>query len=86
MVPPPTDGIHSMDFTESDDHIHMLSWDDYESESIVVDKSYEVDGVISNSQAFAPSRLVLDMTPLQLTMVGSLIHPCYSIQSPFILS
>ncbi|RVW91289.1 hypothetical protein CK203_035423 [Vitis vinifera] len=65
-----------MDFTESDDHIHMLSWDDYESESIVVDKSYEVDGVISNSQAFAPFRLVLDMTPLQLTMVGSLIHPC----------
>ena len=27
-VPPPTGGIHSIDFAESDYHIHMLSWDD----------------------------------------------------------
>ena len=27
-VPPPTRGIHSIDFAESDDRIHMLSWDD----------------------------------------------------------
>ena len=27
-VPPPTGGIHSIDFVESDDRIHMLSWDD----------------------------------------------------------
>ena len=47
-IPPPTDDIHFMDFTEPDDRIHMLSWDDYESKTIVVDESYEVDGVISN--------------------------------------
>ena len=27
-VPPPAGGIHSIDFVESEDHIHMLSWDD----------------------------------------------------------
>ncbi|KAL6329424.1 hypothetical protein AAG906_018063 [Vitis piasezkii] len=42
--------------------IPYLDWDDYESEPIVVDESYE------------------------LTTIGSLIHLCYSIQSPFILS
>ena len=58
VVPLLADGIHSMDFTKLDDRIHMLSWDDYESEPIVVDESYEVDGVISDSQASAPFRLV----------------------------
>ncbi|RVW91274.1 hypothetical protein CK203_035491 [Vitis vinifera] len=57
VVPLLADGIHSMDFTKLDDRIHMLSWDDYESEPIVVDESYEVDGVISDSQASAPFRL-----------------------------
>ena len=85
-VSPSTGGIYFIDFIKPDDRIHMLSWDDYESESIVVDKSYEVDGAISDSQAFAPFRLVLDTPPLQLTTVGPLILPCYSIQSPFILS
>ena len=58
VVPLLADDIHSMDFTKLDDRIHMLSWDDYESEPIVVDESYEVDGVISDSQASAPFRLV----------------------------
>ncbi|KAL6348330.1 hypothetical protein AAG906_005630 [Vitis piasezkii] len=71
-VPPPADDIHFMDFTEP--------------EPIVVDESYEDDEVISDSQASAPFRLVPDMPPLQLTTIGSLIHPCYNIQSPFILS
>ena len=53
-----------MDFIEPDDCIHMLSWDYYESEPIVVDESYEVDGVISDSRAFAPFRLVPDTPPL----------------------
>ena len=75
-----------MDFIEPDDCIHMLSWDDYEPEPIVVDESYEVDGVISDSHASAPFRSVLNTPPLQLTTVGSLIHPCYNIQSSFILS
>ena len=48
-VPPPGSGIHFIDFTKPDDRIHMLSWDDYELEPIVVDESYKVDGVISDS-------------------------------------
>ena len=51
-----------------------------------MDESYEFGGVISDSQASAPFRLFPDTPPLQLTTIGSLIHPCYSIQSPFILS
>ena len=31
-VPPPTRGIHSIDFAESEDRIHMLSWYDQRSE------------------------------------------------------
>ena len=48
-VPPPSGDIHFIDFTKPNDRIHMLSWDDYEPEPIVVDESYEVDGVISDS-------------------------------------
>ena len=77
---------HFIDFTKPDDCIHMLSWDDYEPEPIVVDEIYEVDEVISDSQAFVPFRLVPHTPPLQSTTIGSLIHPCYNIQSPFILS
>ena len=57
-VPLPVSGIHFMDFIELDDHIHVLSWNDSELEPILVDESYEVDGVISYPQAFAPFRLV----------------------------
>ena len=64
----------------------MLSWDDSKPEPIVVDESYEVDGVISDTQTSTPFRLVPDTPPVQLTTVGSLIRPCYNIQSPFILS
>ena len=71
-VPLPPDNIHFMDFIEPDDCIHMLSWDYYESEPIVVDESYEVDGVISDSRASAPFRLVPDTPPLQSTTIGSL--------------
>ena len=48
-VPLTAGDIHFMDITESDDRIHMLSWDDSEPEPIVVDESYEVDGVISDT-------------------------------------
>ena len=54
-----------MDFTKLDNGIHMLSWDGYELEPIVVDESYEVDGVTSDSQASEPFRLVPDTPPLQ---------------------
>ena len=45
MVPPPAGGIHSIDFAESEDCIHMLSWDDQRSEPIVFDDGYGDDGV-----------------------------------------
>ena len=60
-VPLPVSGIHFMDFIELDDHIHVLSWNDSELEPILVDESYEVDGVISESWASAPFRLVPNM-------------------------
>ena len=44
-VPPPAGGIHSIDFAEFDDHIHMLPWDDQGPESIVFDDGYGDDGV-----------------------------------------
>ncbi|RVW15404.1 hypothetical protein CK203_082675 [Vitis vinifera] len=84
--PPSADNIHFMDFTEPVDRIHMLSWEDFEPEPIVVDESYEVDGVILDPQASTPFRLVPNTPLVQLTTVGPLIHQCYSIQYPFILS
>ena len=44
-VPPPVGGIHSIDFAESEDRIHMLSWDDQRSEPIAFDDGYGDDGV-----------------------------------------
>ena len=85
-VPPPAGDIHFMDFTKPNDRIHMLSLDDSELEPIVVDESYEVDGVISDPQAFTPFRLVPNTPPVHLTMVRPLIRPCYSIQFSFIKS
>ena len=85
-IPPSVDNIHFMDFTEPVDRIHMLSWEDFEPEPIVVDESYEVDGVILDPQASTPFRLVPNTLLLRLTTIRSLIRPCYSIQSPFILS
>ena len=75
-----------MDFTQPDDGIHMLSWDNSDPKPIVVDESYEVDGVILKPQASAPFTLVLDTPLVQQTTIGTLICPCYSVQSPFILS
>ena len=46
MVPPPTDSMHSINFVELDDHIHMLSWDESDLEPIVSDKIYEIGRVI----------------------------------------
>ena len=45
VVPPLIGGIHSIDFVESDDHIHMLSWDDQGLEPIVFDDGYGDDEV-----------------------------------------
>ncbi|KAL6340037.1 hypothetical protein AAG906_038872 [Vitis piasezkii] len=62
-VSSPTGGIHFMDFTQPDDGIHLLSWDNYDPKPIEVDESYKVDGVILKPQASAPFTLVPD-TPL----------------------
>ena len=45
MVPPLVDGVHSIDFDELDDHIHMLSWDDSKPEPMESDEIYEIGGV-----------------------------------------
>ena len=50
-VPPPAGGIHSIDFAMSEDHIHMLSWDDQRPEPIEFDDGYgdyEVHEVLSS--------------------------------------
>ena len=44
-VPPPAGGIHFIDFAESEDRIHMLSWDDQRPKPIVFDDGYGDDGV-----------------------------------------
>ncbi|RVW62410.1 hypothetical protein CK203_061927 [Vitis vinifera] len=35
QVPPPAGGIHFLDFDETDDHVHMLSWGDPDPEPIM---------------------------------------------------
>ncbi|RVW54991.1 hypothetical protein CK203_093141 [Vitis vinifera] len=43
-VPPPAGGIHFLDFDETDDHVHMLSWDDPDPEPIMPAGIYETSG------------------------------------------
>ena len=43
--PLPARGIHSIDFAEFDDRIHMLSWDDQRPKPIVFDDGYDDNGV-----------------------------------------
>ncbi|RVW72742.1 hypothetical protein CK203_057294 [Vitis vinifera] len=40
-VPPPSGGIHHIDFVEND-NLHMMSWDDGLLEPIVLDDGYEI--------------------------------------------
>ncbi|KAL6348249.1 hypothetical protein AAG906_005541 [Vitis piasezkii] len=54
-VPPPSGGIHDIDFVK-DDNIHMLSWDDGLSKPIVLDDGYEVDTM--GSQTSTPFSLI----------------------------
>ncbi|KAL6347695.1 hypothetical protein AAG906_026224 [Vitis piasezkii] len=83
-VPPPTGGIHHMDFVQ-DDVIHMLNWADGLPEMIVPDDGYEIVGATSYFSIPAPFNLIPDKAPLQL------IHftPSYvghrDIFAPFIL-
>ena len=43
-VPSLAGGIHSIDFAESEDRIHMLSWDDQRLEPTAFDDVYGGDG------------------------------------------
>ena len=74
-VPPPTEGVHSIDFAELDDHIHMLSWDESEPEPIVLDEIYEIDRVALGPRMSTPFRLILEAALVQTTTVEPLILP-----------
>ena len=52
--------MHSIDFVEFDDHIHMLSWDDSEPERIVSDGICEMSGVTLGPRMPVPFKLVPD--------------------------
>ncbi|RVW24845.1 Retrovirus-related Pol polyprotein from transposon 297 [Vitis vinifera] len=56
-VPPPAGGIHFLDFDETDDHVHMLSWDDPNPEPIMPAGIYETSG--------APYILIPDVEEVQ---------------------
>ena len=86
MVPPPVRGIHSIDFVESDDHIHMLSWDDQGPRSIVFDDGYvddEVHEVFPSQQIHAHVVLTSSITAVWILASRLVTLPCYSVQTPF---
>ena len=83
MVPPPTDSMHSIDFVELDDHIHMLSWDESELEPIVSDEIYEIGRVSLDPRMSTPFRLVPEAALVQTTIIEPSIFPHYSVRTPF---
>ena len=84
-VPPLIDSVHSIDFVELDDHIHMLSWDESEPEPIVLNKIYEITRVILGPRMSTPFRLVPRVASVQMTTVKPSIFPHYNVRTPFIL-
>ena len=58
MVPPLIDSMHSIDFVEFDDRIHMLSWNDSEPEPIMSYEIYEMSKVTLGPRMPIPFRLV----------------------------
>ena len=83
-VPPPTDSMHSIDFAELDDHIHMLSWDESKLEPIVSDEIYEIGKVILGPRMSTPFRLVPVAASVQTATVEPSTFPHYSVQTPFV--
>ena len=63
----------------------MLNWDDGLPEPIVLNDSYEVDGVSLCHQALTPFSLVPDETPFQLTRPTPLVIGCRDTFVPFTL-
>ena len=81
-VPPLVGGIHSINFVESDDCIHMLSWDDQRSESIVFDDDYGDDGVhkvFSSQQIHAHVVSTMSITSVQIPAPRLVTLLCYSV-------
>ena len=85
MVSPSTDSMHSIDFVEFDDHIHMLSWDDSKPEPIVSDGIYEMSEVTLGPRMPVPFRLVPEAASVQTTTIEPLIFLHYSVQTPLVL-
>nr|CAN64571.1 hypothetical protein VITISV_006052 [Vitis vinifera] len=84
-VPPPADSMHSIDFAELDDQIHMMSWNESKLEPIVSDEIYEISRVTLGSRIPTPFRLVLEAASVQTTTVVPLTVSYYSAQTSFVL-
>ncbi|WJZ90880.1 hypothetical protein VitviT2T_009995 [Vitis vinifera] len=84
-VHPPADGIHFLEFSDHDDYIHMLSWDDTDPEPIMSDGIYEMDGATLGPRKPVSFRFVPEVASVQAATVEPLILPHYSVQTPFIL-
>ena len=88
-VPSPAGGIHSIDFVESEDRIHMLSWDDQRSEPIAFDDGYGDDGVhevFSSQHIHSHVISAPGITPVWIPTLRPVTLPCYSVKTPFILT
>ena len=85
VVPPPVEGIHSIDFPELDDHINILSWDELELEPIASDEINEIGRVTLGHWMSTPFRLILEAASVQTTIVKPLTLPHYNAHAPFIL-
>ena len=84
-VPPPADGIHFLEFSNHDDFIHMLSWDDTNPEPIISYGIYEMDRATLGPRVPVSFELVPEVALVPTATVEPLILPHYSVQTPFIL-
>ena len=81
-VPPPAGGIHSIDFDEFEDRIHMLSWDDQRLKPIAFDDGYGDDGVhevFSSQQIHSHVVSTSGITPVWIPTLRPVTLPCYSV-------
>ena len=85
VVPLPTNSMHSIDFAEFDDHIHMLSWDEPEPEPIVSDEIHGIGRVTLGPWMSTPFRLTPEVASVQTTTIEPLTFPHYSVRTPFVL-
>ena len=85
VVPPPDGGIHFLDFADSDDHIHMLSWNDIDPKPIELGDIYETSSMSLGPQVVTPFRLVPKVASVQMTIVEPPTSTRYSVQTSFVL-